>query len=77
MQRGLLLDVVVSQRAAILQLLASEDAALLVGRDACGKRTSEHGSSSKRRRERGRSAAGKRRGRGLRRAEAIAALQKP
>ena len=35
MQRGLLLDVVVSQRAAILQLLASEDEALLVGRDAC------------------------------------------
>jgi len=33
-QRGLLLDVVIGQRAAILQLLASEDEALLVGRDA-------------------------------------------
>jgi hypothetical protein len=29
-QRGLLLDVVVAQRAAILQLLASEDQALLI-----------------------------------------------
>ena len=32
MQRGLLLDVVVAQRAAVLQLLAREDEALLVGR---------------------------------------------
>ena len=32
---GLFLDVVVSQRAAILQLLASKDQALLVGRNAC------------------------------------------
>ncbi len=35
MQRRLLLDVVVGERAAILQLLAGEDEALLVGRDAC------------------------------------------
>ena len=34
-QCRLLLDVVVSQGAAILQLLAGEDEALLVGRDAC------------------------------------------
>jgi len=34
-QRRLLLDVVVSERAAILQLLAGENEALLVGRDAC------------------------------------------
>ena len=34
MQRGLLLDVVVRQRAAVLQLLAREDQALLVRRDA-------------------------------------------
>jgi len=33
-ERRLLLDVVVGQRAAVLQLLASEDQALLVGRDA-------------------------------------------
>ena len=33
-QRGLLLDVVVGERAAVLQLLAREDEALLVGRDA-------------------------------------------
>ncbi len=33
-QRGLLLDVVVGQRAAVLQLLAGKDQALLVGRDA-------------------------------------------
>src|SRR3954454_12094034 len=33
-QGGLLLDVVVSQSAAILQLLASEDQTLLVRRDA-------------------------------------------
>jgi len=33
-QRGLLLDVVVGQRAAVLQLLAPEKQALLVGRDA-------------------------------------------
>ena len=32
---GLLLDVVVGQGAAILQLLAGEDQTLLVGRDAC------------------------------------------
>jgi hypothetical protein len=32
---GLLLDVVVSQGAAILQLLAGEDQALLVWGDAC------------------------------------------
>ena len=36
-QGGLLLDVVVRKGAAILKLLASEDQALLVGRDAvCG-----------------------------------------
>ena len=34
MQRGLLLDVVVGQGAAILKLLASENQALLVRRDA-------------------------------------------
>ena len=34
MERRLLLDVVVAQRAAIFQLLAREDEALLVGRDA-------------------------------------------
>ena len=34
LQRGLLLDVVVRQRAAVFQLLAGEDEALLVGRDA-------------------------------------------
>ena len=34
-QRRLLLDVVVSQGAAILQLLASENQALLVRGDAC------------------------------------------
>ena len=34
MERRLLLDVVVRQRAAVLQLLAGEDQALLVGRDA-------------------------------------------
>ena len=34
MERGLLLDVVVRQRAAIFQLLAGEDEALLVRRDA-------------------------------------------
>ena len=33
-QGALLLDVVVSQRAAVLQLLAGEDQALLVRRDA-------------------------------------------
>merc|ERR1719146_547710 len=33
-QRRLLLDVVVRQRAAVLQLLAGKDQALLVGRDA-------------------------------------------
>jgi hypothetical protein len=33
-QRGLLLDVVVGERAPVLQLLAREDEALLVGRDA-------------------------------------------
>jgi hypothetical protein len=33
-QRGLLLDVIVSQRAAVFQLLAGKDQALLVGRDA-------------------------------------------
>jgi hypothetical protein len=33
-QRRLLLDVVVGERAAVLQLLAREDQALLVGRDA-------------------------------------------
>jgi hypothetical protein len=36
-QRGLLLDVVVGQGAAILQLLASKDQALLVRGDACRK----------------------------------------
>ena len=34
MQRGLLLNVVIRERAAILELLAREDQALLVGRDA-------------------------------------------
>ena len=34
MEGGLLLDVVVGQRAAIFELLAREDEALLVGRDA-------------------------------------------
>ncbi len=34
-QRRLLLDVVVGQRAAVLELLAREDQALLVGGDAC------------------------------------------
>jgi hypothetical protein len=34
-QRRLLLNVVVGQRAAVLQLLAGEDEALLVRRDAC------------------------------------------
>ena len=34
MQRGLLLDVVVGEGAPVLQLLAREDEALLVGRDA-------------------------------------------
>jgi hypothetical protein len=33
-QRGLLLDVVVGERAAVLELLAREDQVLLVGRDA-------------------------------------------
>jgi hypothetical protein len=33
-QRGLFLDVVVGQRAAVFQLLACKDQALLVGRDA-------------------------------------------
>jgi hypothetical protein len=36
-QRGLLLDVVVGQGAAILQLLAGKDQALLVRGDACRK----------------------------------------
>ncbi len=39
-QGALLLDVVVRQRAAILQLLAGEDEALLVRRNACGISTS-------------------------------------
>jgi hypothetical protein len=34
-QRALLLNVIVGQRAAVLQLLAGEDEALLVQRDAC------------------------------------------
>merc|ERR550539_249228 len=34
MERGLLLDVVIRKRAAVLELLAREDQALLVGRDA-------------------------------------------
>ena len=34
MEGGLLLDVVVGEGAAVLELLASEDEALLVGRDA-------------------------------------------
>jgi len=33
-ERALLLDVVVGQRAAILKLLSSEDKTLLIGRDA-------------------------------------------
>ena len=41
-QRRLLLDVVVRQRAAVLQLLARKDQALLVRRDACrGERKTE------------------------------------
>ena len=35
-ERRLLLDVVVAQRAPVLELLAREDQALLVGRDAAG-----------------------------------------
>ena len=38
-QRALLLDVVVGQRAPVLQLLARKDQALLVWRDACRPRT--------------------------------------
>lgn len=38
MESGLLLDVVVGQRAAIFELLPREDQTLLVGRDACGRR---------------------------------------
>ena len=38
-ERGLLLDVVVGQRAAVLQLLAREDEPLLVGRNPCGSGT--------------------------------------
>ena len=34
-QRGLLLDIVVGQGAAVLQLLSGKDEALLVGGDAC------------------------------------------
>ena len=34
MQRRLLLDVVVAERAVVLELLAGNDEALLVGRDA-------------------------------------------
>ena len=34
MERRLLLDVVVAERAAVLELLARENQALLVGRDA-------------------------------------------
>ena len=34
-ERGLLLDVVVRQRAAVFELLSREDEALLVGGDAC------------------------------------------
>eukprot|EP00418_Pyrodinium_bahamense_P088966 CAMPEP_0179038816 /NCGR_PEP_ID=MMETSP0796-20121207/14828_1 /TAXON_ID=73915 /ORGANISM="Pyrodinium bahamense, Strain pbaha01" /LENGTH=90 /DNA_ID=CAMNT_0020735145 /DNA_START=292 /DNA_END=562 /DNA_ORIENTATION=- len=34
MQRGLLLDVIVAEGAAVLQLLSGEDQALLVWRDA-------------------------------------------
>ena len=34
-QRRLLLDVVVGERAAVLELLARKDEALLVRRDAC------------------------------------------
>jgi hypothetical protein len=34
MESRLLLDVVVGQRAAVLQLLAGEDQTLLIGRDA-------------------------------------------
>jgi len=41
-QRRLLLDVIVRQRAAILQLLAGEDEALLVGRDACDGLAASH-----------------------------------
>ena len=36
-QRRLLLDVIVRQRSAILQLLARENQALLIGRNACSK----------------------------------------
>ena len=34
MESGLLLDVVITEGATILELLASEDKALLIGRDA-------------------------------------------
>ena len=37
MQSRLLLDVVVGEGAAVLELLAGEDQALLVGRDACNQ----------------------------------------
>jgi len=36
-QRGLLLDVVVGQGAAVFQLLAGKNQTLLVWGDACGK----------------------------------------
>lgn len=39
MERGLLLDVVVAEGAAILELLSSEDEALLVRGDTVRKRT--------------------------------------
>jgi len=35
-ERRFLLNVVIGERAAVLQLLAGEDQALLVRRDACG-----------------------------------------
>ncbi len=38
-----LLDVVVCQRPAVLQLLAGENQALLVGRDACARTGRAHG----------------------------------
>jgi hypothetical protein len=43
-QGALLLDVVIRERTAILELLASEDQALLVRRDAAHHRRDKHAS---------------------------------
>ena len=45
-ERRLLLDVVVAQRPAVLQLLAGEDQPLLVGRNACTTAHGRHESAS-------------------------------